>query len=90
VLAENVGTRGEPRFFRIDLPSGLDGLRHQDRVNGYSTERDAGQVLSQANVDIDATSPLALAFERLGSSLEIPMPVACFVASLSFCAAHNP
>jgi hypothetical protein len=89
VLAENAGRRGESWFFRIDLPCGLDGKRHQDRVNGFATEREAGRVPCEAKVDIDAAWPVTLALERLGGFMEISRPVARFVAGLSFWAAHS-
>ncbi len=53
-MADNVGRRGETWFFRIDLPPGLDGRRHQKRVSGFATKRHARRALAQAKADIDA------------------------------------
>jgi hypothetical protein len=80
---------GESWFFWIDLPSSLDNNRNQDRVNGFATKLETRRVPSQAKVDIEAAWPVTLALERLGGSLEIPRPVARFVASRTSWAAHN-
>lgn len=40
-LAASAGRRGESWFLGIDLPSDLDGERHQDRVNAFATGREA-------------------------------------------------
>jgi hypothetical protein len=39
-MAENVGKRGDTWFYRLDLPVGLDGRRHQKRVGSFRTERE--------------------------------------------------
>jgi integrase len=53
-VAENVGKRGGTWFFRVDLPPGPDGRRHQKRVGGFPTERAARKALAQARVDVDS------------------------------------
>ncbi|HUC38224.1 MAG TPA: tyrosine-type recombinase/integrase [Acidimicrobiales bacterium] len=51
-MAENVGNRGSVWFYRFDLPPGPDGRRHQKRVSGFPTERDARRALGRAKLDV--------------------------------------
>ena len=51
-MAENVGRRGDTWFYRFDLPSSLDGQRHQRRVGGFRTERDAKDAMAKALVAV--------------------------------------
>ena len=49
-MAQNVGRRGGTWFYRLDLPPGPDGRRHQKRVSGFRTEREARNALANASV----------------------------------------
>src|SRR5579863_9501523 len=49
-MAQNVGRRGSTWYYRLDLPLGPDGRRHQKRVSGFRTEREARNALARASV----------------------------------------
>jgi integrase len=49
-MTQNVGRRGHTWFYRLDSPPGLDGRRHQKRVGGFRTEREARNALANASV----------------------------------------
>ena len=49
-MAQNVGRRGRAWFYRLDLPPGPDGHRHQKRVGGFRAEREARNALANASV----------------------------------------
>jgi integrase len=49
-VRRNVGRRGKTWFYRLDLPPGPDGRRHQKRVSGFRTEREAREAFARASV----------------------------------------